>query len=91
MHQVFLHDTTLALVLIDPTRGRAAMDETRDWNKRLEKHLERIYNELIPQAREVADHMETAGRQKEADCIRQVIENILDRPEHQWFVERVEN
>ena len=28
-----------ALVLIDPTRGRAAMDEARDWNKRLEKHL----------------------------------------------------
>jgi len=39
VHQMFLHDTTLALVLIDPTRGRAAMDEARDWNKRLEKHL----------------------------------------------------
>ena len=39
VHQMFLHDTTLALVLIDPTRGRAAMDESREWNKRLEKHL----------------------------------------------------
>ena len=39
VHQMFLHDTTLALVLIDPTRGRAAMEEARDWNKRLEKHL----------------------------------------------------
>ena len=39
VHQLFLHDTTLALVLIDPTRGRVAMDEARDWNKRLEKHL----------------------------------------------------
>jgi small GTP-binding protein len=39
VHQMFLHDTTLALVLIDPTRGRAALDEARDWNKRLEKHL----------------------------------------------------
>ena len=39
VHQMFLHDTTLALVLIDPTRGRVAMDEARDWNKRLEKHL----------------------------------------------------
>ena len=27
-------------MLIDLTRGRAAMDEARDWNKRLEKHLE---------------------------------------------------
>ena len=39
VHQMFLHDTTLAMVLIDPTRGRVAMDEARDWNKRLEKHL----------------------------------------------------
>jgi GTPase SAR1 family protein len=39
VHQMFLQDTTLALVLIDPTRGRAALDEARDWNKRLEKHL----------------------------------------------------
>jgi small GTP-binding protein len=39
VHQMFLHDTTLALVLIDPTRGRAALDEARDWNKRLEKHI----------------------------------------------------
>lgn len=39
VHQMFLHDTTLALVLIDPTRGRSALDESRDWNRRLEKHL----------------------------------------------------
>lgn len=39
VHQMFLQDTTLALVLIDPTRGRAALDEARDWNKRLEKQL----------------------------------------------------
>jgi len=39
VHQMFLHDTTLALVLIDPTRGRVALDEARDWNKRLEKQL----------------------------------------------------
>lgn len=39
VHQMFLHDTTLALVLIDPTRGRAALEEARDWNKQLEKHL----------------------------------------------------
>ena len=39
VHQLFLHDTTLALVLIDPTRGRAAMNEALDWNKQLEKQL----------------------------------------------------
>jgi len=42
VHQMFLHDTTLALVLIDPTRGGAALDEARDWNKRLEKHLGKV-------------------------------------------------
>ena len=36
VHQVFLHDMTLSLALIDPTRGWAAMDEARDWNKRIE-------------------------------------------------------
>ncbi len=39
IHQLFLHDTTLALIVIDPTRRRAAYDEARDWNKRLEKCL----------------------------------------------------
>lgn len=39
VHQLFLHDTTLALVLLDPTRGRAAFDEVEGWNKRLEKQL----------------------------------------------------
>lgn len=39
IHQLFLHDTTLALILIDPTRGRAAFDEAREWNKRLEKQF----------------------------------------------------
>ncbi|MFC1714168.1 GTPase, partial [Candidatus Poribacteria bacterium] len=39
VHQMFLHDTTLALILIDPTRKQAALDEAQDWNNRLEKHL----------------------------------------------------
>lgn len=39
VHQLFLHDTTLALVLIDPTRGRTAFEEVEAWTKRLEKQL----------------------------------------------------
>jgi len=39
VHQLFLHDTTLALVLLDPTRGRAAFEEAEAWSKRLEKQL----------------------------------------------------
>jgi small GTP-binding protein len=39
VHQLFLHDTTLALILLDPTRGRTAFEEAEAWNKRLEKQL----------------------------------------------------
>jgi small GTP-binding protein len=39
VHQLFLHDTTLALVLLDPRRGQTAFDEVEAWNKRLDKQL----------------------------------------------------
>ena len=39
VHQLFLHDTTLALMLIDPTRGQKAFDDVVEWNLRLEKQL----------------------------------------------------
>ena len=46
---------------------------------------ERFYQELIPQARELADHGEEEGKQAEADAVRAVIDGILARPEHAWF------
>ncbi|MDB6124829.1 MAG: hypothetical protein JWQ71_3822 [Pedosphaera sp.] len=39
VHQLFLHDTTIALILCDPTRGNAAFKEVETWNKYLEKQL----------------------------------------------------
>jgi GTPase SAR1 family protein len=39
IHQLFLHDTTVALVLLDPTRGATAIKEVETWNKSLEKQL----------------------------------------------------
>ena len=39
IHQLFLHDTTVALVLLDPTRGATAFKEAEAWNKSLEKQL----------------------------------------------------
>jgi PAS domain S-box-containing protein len=39
IHQLFLHDTTVALFLFDPTRGRAGFEEVETWNKYLEKQL----------------------------------------------------
>lgn len=46
---------------------------------------ERFYMELIPQAREIADHAAEAGQQEQAQNVRRVIDEILARPEHQWF------
>ena len=39
VHQLFLHDTTVALVLLDPTRGTTAFEEVKTWNKYLEQQL----------------------------------------------------
>jgi small GTP-binding protein len=39
VHQMFLHDTTLALVLIDPTRSGVERDKARAWNVRLAKQV----------------------------------------------------
>lgn len=39
LHQLFLHDTTLALILVEPRRGQAAFEEVVRWNARLENQL----------------------------------------------------
>ncbi|HLG17661.1 MAG TPA: metallophosphoesterase [Blastocatellia bacterium] len=39
VQQLFLHDTTLALVLLEPTRGQKAFDDVAEWDLRLEKQL----------------------------------------------------
>ena len=39
IHQMFLHDMALAIILIDPTRGYSAMAEAREWYMRLRKYL----------------------------------------------------
>jgi len=40
IHQLFLHDTTVALVLFDPSRGSAEFQNVETWNKYLERQLE---------------------------------------------------
>jgi hypothetical protein len=46
---------------------------------------ERFYQEMIPQARELADHAEAAGNPAAAEAVRNTINEILSRPEHEWF------
>ena len=46
---------------------------------------ERFYIELIPQARHLVEEARSAGRTAAADAVDTVIEELLARPEHQWF------
>lgn len=39
VHQLFLPNTALAMVFLDPRRGRTALEEAEAWNMRLEKQL----------------------------------------------------
>lgn len=45
---------------------------------------ERFYQELIPQAKELAEHAAAEGKSAQAEAVRAVIDEILARPEHQW-------
>lgn len=46
---------------------------------------ERFYMQLVPQAREIAHQAAEDGNQAAADSVNQAIDEILARPEHQWF------
>jgi len=46
---------------------------------------ERFYQELIPQAREILHQAEERGQTEAAENVRNVIDEILDREEHQWL------
>ena len=46
---------------------------------------ERFYMKFIPQAREIAHKADEGGKKAEAKAVNDVINAILDRPEHKWF------
>ncbi len=46
---------------------------------------ERFYQQLIPQAREIAEHARENGKVEQADAVEKVINDILARPEHAWI------
>jgi hypothetical protein len=51
---------------------------------------ERFYMELIPQAREIADHAMQTGQRAQGRAVHAVIDEVLARPEHVWFEEGAE-
>ena len=46
---------------------------------------ERFYQQLIPQAREIAHKAHGQCKEKEAKAVLGVIDEILKRPEHRWY------
>ena len=46
---------------------------------------ERFYPQLIPQAREIAYMAQASEETAEAESVRKAIDEILARPEHQWY------
>jgi len=51
---------------------------------------ERFYMELIPQAREIANHAMQTGQRAQGRAVIAVIDEMLSRPEHVWFEEGAE-
>lgn len=39
VHQIFLHDTVVALILFDPTRGPEALIDAAAWSRRIDKQV----------------------------------------------------
>jgi len=48
---------------------------------------ERFYMSVLPGARELARHAAEAGKKEQADRIDAMIDRLLARPEHAWFVD----
>jgi hypothetical protein len=46
---------------------------------------ERFYQQLIPQAREIAERAKGDGRTAEAEQVLSLVQRSLARPEHEWF------
>jgi hydroxylamine dehydrogenase len=50
---------------------------------------ERFYQELVPEALEIAHRAESSGKKEQAAAVEAIVDEILRRPEHQWFKEEV--
>lgn len=51
---------------------------------------ERFYHALIPEAREIAAKAAASGKKAQAEAVQRVIDGILHRPEHAWFLQEMQ-
>ena len=47
---------------------------------------EKFYSQLIPEARDIAEKARAQGKTEPAAAVDKVIDDILARPEHVWFL-----
>jgi hydroxylamine dehydrogenase len=47
---------------------------------------EKFYSQLIPEAREIAEKAAASGKKQQAEAVTKVIDEILQRPEHVWYL-----
>ena len=50
---------------------------------------ERFYQAVVPEAREIARAAAEHGKQAQADAVNKVIDGILARPEHAWYLKEM--
>ncbi len=47
---------------------------------------QRFYEEFIPQAEAICEKAEKEGKKDEAAAARKTIDEVLSRPEHEWYL-----
>jgi hypothetical protein len=51
---------------------------------------ERFYHGVIPEARAITQAAAASGKKAQADAVNAVIDGILRRPEHAWFLKETQ-
>ncbi|RMF20650.1 MAG: hydroxylamine oxidoreductase [Deltaproteobacteria bacterium] len=51
---------------------------------------DRFYTQLVPQARELAEHAIAEGKEKEGKAVLAVIDEVLNMDDHKWFLGKMD-
>jgi hypothetical protein len=74
--------------LLGPARASRRRDDGPDYTHWLGIYevAERFYQAVIPETREIAAKAAEEGKKAQADAVNALIDSILARPEHAWFL-----
>ncbi len=51
---------------------------------------DRFYMQLVPQARELAEHAIAEGKKKQGEAVLAVIDEVLNMDDHKWFIGKMD-